>query len=263
VILATLLLLAGKLTPDTVQVKVDGAERLAYVFAPTSKSTSKPPVLFMFHGHGGSAQRCIERFGVEKRWPEAVVVYCDGLPVTTAGGNGKGWELQGNATNRDVKFFDALLPQVLSKYQGDPKKVFAWGFSNGGMFIYTLWSMRPDKFAAFCPSGSCIQDDDVQLRTPKPAFVTISANDNIVPTELQEEAFKKVLTIDHSESSGKPFGDGGTYYRGKQPVVCWRYSGGHEFPFESFPKLIEFFKGVRNGPLPDGQSKQARPKAGL
>jgi len=239
-----LLLLTVAASPDTIHVTVDGVDRVAYVFAPSKKSDSSPPVLFMFHGHGGSAQHCMEHFKMQERWPEAVVVYGDGLKITTAGGDGQGWQVDPNEQNRDVKFFDALLPKVLAGYNGDPKKVFAWGFSNGGMFVYTLWTMRADRFAAFCTSGSCFATDDIKLSTPKPAFVTISGNDPIVPPEYQEQALEQVEKEDASVKNGTDYGAAGTYYKGTQPVVVWRYKGGHEFPFEGFPKLIEFFRNI-------------------
>jgi polyhydroxybutyrate depolymerase len=242
--LAQLLLLALAKGPDTIHLTVNGVDRVAYAFAPSKRTSTRPPVLFMFHGHGGSAERCIDRFGVEKRWPEAVVVYCDGLPINGGGGIAKGWEIDTIERNRDIKFFDALLPKVLTSYHGDPKKVFAWGFSNGGMFMFTLWSMRPDKFAAFCASGSAIVNDDIHLDVPKPVFMTISGNDPIVPPSYQEAAFKEILKADRSAKKGTAYGAGGTYLKGTKPVVVWRYNGGHEFPFESFPKLIEFFKSI-------------------
>jgi len=242
-----LLLLATASGPDAIHTNVDGTDRLAYVIAPSHKTGSKPPMLLMFHGHGGSAERCMKRFYMEKRWPEAIVVYLEGLEVLTAGGSGLGWKLLPNNQNRDIRFVDALLPKVLKQYNGDPKEVFAWGFSNGGMFTYTLWSARPNKFAGFCPSGACIVSDDFKLTQPKPAFVTISGNDETVPTILQKAALAQVERVDGSAKTGKRYGSAGTYFKGLKPVVMWDYNGGHEFPFESFPKLIEFFKSVAAG----------------
>jgi polyhydroxybutyrate depolymerase len=237
-------LLTQAAKPDAIHLTVDGVDRLAYAFAPTKNTTANPPVIFMFHGHGGSAERCMGHFQMQTRWPEAVVVYGDGLDISTGGGNGQGWQLDGNEKNRDIRFFDALYPKVMSAYHGDPKKVFAWGFSNGGMFVYTLWSMRPNRFAALCSSGSAIVNSDVHLKTPKPAFITISSDDPLVPPPYQQQGFEQAEKADHSEKNGTPYGDGGTYYQGAEPVVCWRYKGGHEFPFESFPKLIEFFEAI-------------------
>jgi len=246
-VLPFLLALALAPQPKEIHLTIDSVDRLAYVFAPSQPPAGKPPVLFMFHGHGGSAQTCMRRFYAEKRWPQAVVVYCDGLPVETAGGNGKGWQLRAAADNRDLKFFDALLPKVLDQFHADPHNVFAWGFSNGGMFVYTLWATRADRFAAFCASGAAIINPGVRLTTPEPAFITISGNDPVVPTDLQETALKQAEQTDGSQKTGKQYGDSGTYFAGKQPIVVWRFNGGHEFPSESFPKLIEFFRSIADG----------------
>ena len=66
--------LTRSVLPDEVHVTVGGVERTALVFAPSKASAKEPPVVFMFHGHGGSAARCASRFSMEKRMPEALVV---------------------------------------------------------------------------------------------------------------------------------------------------------------------------------------------
>lgn len=240
-VLCALLLLD---TPARIQVNVDNLERQALIVAPSQTTTAKPPVLFMFHGHGGSADRCFNRFHFEKAWPDAVVVYPDGLPITLGDPtkNGKGWVLDCNEQNRDIKLFDVLREKVVKDFHGDPKRVFACGFSNGGMFMYTLWTMRPHQLAAVCPSGACIATDDTHLLEPLPCFVTVSGNDEIVPTQYQSQGVDAVKKVDRSQGSGRPYGDHGEYFRGQKPVVVWNYDGGHEFPFECYPSLIKFFK---------------------
>lgn len=244
--IATLLLAVSLAQPDDIHLSIDGVDREAFVFRPTKPTNGKPPVLFMFHGHGGSAERCMGKFHAETHWPEAVVVYGQGLPMTLGPQSymGPGWILDCNEKNRDIRFFDALRAKVLSDYSGDPNHCFAWGFSNGGMFMYTLWTMRGSEFAGFCSSGGCILTDDVKLAKPKPMFITISGNDNNVPTEYQKQAYDEVRKADHSQGKGTPYGDHGILLKGAQPVVMWSYNGGHEFPFECFPTLIKFFRQI-------------------
>lgn len=243
---ALLLLAAQAQQPDTVHFTVDGVDRTAYIFAPSKKSEGKPPVLFMFHGHGGSAERCMGKFHLEKAWPEAIVVYGDGLEVS--GGvhatGGKGWMVEPNDQNRDIRFFDAMLAGVVKDYNADPRNVFAAGFSNGGGFTYTLWTARADKITAFCPSGAAFFTDDTVLKLAKPAFVTISTDDEIVPTQYQKAALEEVKKINQSEASASPYGAEGVLHKGKQPTVVWTYKGGHEFPFQSYGELVKFFKSV-------------------
>ncbi len=133
---------------------------------------------------------------------------------------------------------------MVNEFHGDANKVFACGFSNGGMFVYTLWTMRADKFAGFCPSGAAFATDDTKLSVAKPCFVTISGNDDVVPAEYQKQAMEAVRAVNHaSASSAVAYGSSGVYYRGTAPTVVWNYNGGHEFPFECWGDLVRFFKG--------------------
>ncbi|MFN6052439.1 MAG: hypothetical protein ACK47R_16560, partial [Planctomycetia bacterium] len=61
-----------------VKLTVEGVEREALVQFPALESATAP-VLFFFHGHGGSAQNALKRFGLNKHWPEAIVVFMQGL----------------------------------------------------------------------------------------------------------------------------------------------------------------------------------------
>src|ERR1035438_688797 len=54
---------------------VDGAVREALVYAPPQASTNASPVVFVFHGHGGSMQNAARSFALQRVWPAAIVVY--------------------------------------------------------------------------------------------------------------------------------------------------------------------------------------------
>ena len=56
---------------------VDGTTRRAIVYSP-SKIGGKTPLVFSFHGHGDTAAN-FEGVGLQEAWPEAVVVYPQGL----------------------------------------------------------------------------------------------------------------------------------------------------------------------------------------
>ena len=240
------LLLFYPVQSDRIHLNVGGVDREALIVAPSAPTAAKAPVLFMFHGHGGSAERMFNRFHAERAWPSALVVYPDGLPIARGNpiNNGNGWVLDCNESNRDVQLFDALLTRVVHDYHADASRVFAAGFSNGGMFMYTLWTMRANKIAGFCPSGAAFATDDVKLSVAKPCFVTISGDDDIVPASYQSQAMEAVRQTNRCASSGSAYGAHGTIYRGTQPMVVWNYNGGHEFPFECWPDLIRFFNSV-------------------
>ena len=48
----------------------------------------------------------------------------------------------------DVRFVSDLLDQLEGQYCIDRRRVFATGFSNGGMLVYTLGQELPHRFAA-------------------------------------------------------------------------------------------------------------------
>src|SRR5579871_2850309 len=123
--LPILVLVSTAFNTRTIHLKVDGVDRNAIVVA-TNQVAPGSPVLFMFHGHGGSAERCETRFQLNLAWPEAIIVYPDGLPISVGdpANNGQGWALECKASNRDIRFFDALYSKITHDYKPNPKKVF-------------------------------------------------------------------------------------------------------------------------------------------
>ncbi len=50
---------------------VDGVKREAPVFAPSKKAAEKLPLVFDFHGHGGTARHAARTHHFQETWPEA------------------------------------------------------------------------------------------------------------------------------------------------------------------------------------------------
>ena len=117
IFLATTVLLASKAfaaEPAPTKWTVDGVEREALVFLPSTSSKSRPPVIFAFHGHGGNMHFAARGMAFQNFWPEAIVVYRQGLPtpgiVMDFEGKKPGWQREpGQLNNRDLKFVDAIL----------------------------------------------------------------------------------------------------------------------------------------------------------
>src|SRR2546430_338957 len=121
--------------PTPTKWTVDGVEREALVFLPSASSKSKPPVIFAFHGHGGNMHFAARGMAFQNFWPEAIVVYPQGLPtpgiVIDFEGNKSGWQRDiGQQNDRDLKFVDAIMTTLRQKYSIDEGRVYATGFSN-------------------------------------------------------------------------------------------------------------------------------------
>ena len=63
---------------QTISFDVGGTTRTAELAVPADLS-HPAPLVFAFHGHGGSGKNFERKMGIEGLWPNAIVVYPDGL----------------------------------------------------------------------------------------------------------------------------------------------------------------------------------------
>lgn len=243
--------------------KVDGVTREALVHIPAMAKTNAAPVVFAFHGHGGSMRNAARMFGYHTEWPETIVVYMQGLntpgKLTDPEGKKPGWQHGLGAENdRDLKFFDVVLASLKKENKVDAKRIYATGHSNGGGFSYLLWEARGKEFAAFAPSAalarSLVENKTIANTNsisgnraffPKPVLHVAGEKDSLVKFSWQKlmmEALRK-----HNQcGAGKSWGNenGCTIYESKvdAPVVTYIHSGTHKFPAEAPALIVKFFK---------------------
>ncbi len=239
--------LAEAAQPEKLSVDVGGVEREAIVYAPASKPKSgSSPLLFVFHGHGGNMKSFARNSRYQEVWPEAIVVYPQGLNTPTRvdpEGKKPGWQRSaGDQKDRDLKFVDAMLAALKKKHVVDDKRVYATGFSNGGVFTYLLWAERPDVFAAFAPCGG-LPLPTVQVKVAKPVFIVAGEVDPLVKIADQKAMVERVRDLDGAASPGKS-ANGAMVYESKQgtPVETLLHSGGHVLPHEAPKLIVDFFR---------------------
>lgn len=234
-------------------IKVDGVERTALVFAPASAKTTASPLVFCWHGHGGGSRQASLSFRIHQEWPEAVVVYPQGLPTkgkTDPEGKKPGWQQGPNDENgRDVKFFDALLGNLKKAYRVDPARIYSMGHSNGGRFTYLLWAQRGDIFAAYGPSGSPAIGLGRDFK-PASAFHVAGEKDQIVPYSGQRLTIEGIKVLDGVSPSDKGKSEGYlTTFKGTGglELATYVHPGGHNYPQEVPKLLVAFFKRHSKG----------------
>jgi len=269
-------------TPVRRQWTVDGVVREALVYAPTHARTNATPVVFAFHGHGGSMNNAARSFRYHAVWPEAIVVYMQGLNtpgrLTDAEGKRPGWQhAVGDQGDRDLKFFDAAVASLQQDYRVDARRIYATGHSNGGGFTYLLWAARANRFAAFAPSA-CVgravispSSENTPLpatshplpvgrgegrgegRTgvrnqnyiPKPVLHVAGENDALVKFAWQEQTIDALRKVNQC-GAGQPWGNekGCTLFPSKldAPVVTFIHPGTHQFPAAAPAIIVKFFK---------------------
>lgn len=234
--------------PERTEWKVDGVVREGLVCAPSKEGAGAPPLVFAFHGHGGSMQNAARSFGLHDVWPEAVVVYLQGLPtpgrLTDPEGKKSGWQhAAGEQEDRDLKLFDAVLASMKEKHKIDEKRVYATGHSNGGGFTYLLWSCRPDVFAAIAPVAAA-GARNLKDTTPVPVIHFAGQKDPLVKFEMQQRTIAAVRAFNGCEDQGKDWDKSCTIYPSPKeaPVVTYIHPGGHGYPAEAPPLIVKFFQ---------------------
>jgi len=229
------------------ELNAGNTAREALIHVPASATKIAAPLVFAFHGHGGTMRHAALSFALHAHWPEAIVVYPQGLPtpgrLMDPEGKRNGWQFAtGEQEDRDLKFVDALLAKLKQDFKVDESRVYATGHSNGGAFTYLLWAERADRFAAFAPSAAVMRE--VQRLTPKPALHCAGEKDALVKFPLQQLMMQAVRKRNGCNAGGEPWNGRATRYGSPSgtPFFTFIHPGGHEFPREASPLIVKFFK---------------------
>jgi len=249
-LLLTSLSLIADNEPGRQEWMVDGVIREGLVFAPIGVESNAAPVVFVFHGHGGSMNQAARSFHLHTLWAEAIVVYPQGLntpgQLTDPQGRRAGWQARvGDQDDRDLKFFDAMLDGLRADYAVDGKRIYSTGHSNGGGFTYLLWGARGDQLTAVAPSAAVTSMANLRKLKPKPVMHIAGENDALVKFAWQQRAMKALRRLNQC-GDGEPWGGnaGCTIYASEMrtPVVTCIHSGAHRFPASAPAIIVEFFK---------------------
>jgi polyhydroxybutyrate depolymerase len=228
--------------------KVGDVDREALVYLP--EGTGKHPLLFAFHGHGGSAAYSARKFAFHELWPEAICVYPQGLPtavpVIDPEGKMPGWQkFIGDQKDRDIEFFDAMLKTIKADNAVDENRIYSTGHSNGAFYTYILWAARGDTFAAFAPVAGNLSVKDFKEQKPKPVLHVAGEKDPIVRFASQERTIEQIRKLNGcSDATGKEAGKYCTEYSSSTGpvVVTFIHPGGHEVPEGAPERIVQFFK---------------------
>lgn len=189
------------------QLRHDGLVRWFMEYPPASSRTTNPangsvPVLILLH-FGTGNMRSSRIFGrtVEKDpWlnlakqhgylvlsPSAVASHRWRDGYNTKPYKGDWNDLLGGANNNvveidDVGYISALVEWAIQKRRGDRRKVYIFGFSNGGTMVQRMIIERPNMFAAATAAVANLPAADVPLPSRgTPFFLMCGTKDNRMP----------------------------------------------------------------------------------
>ena len=230
---------------------VNGVTREALVHVPANATTTSAPLVFVYHGHNGTMQAISRTYKFHEIWPEAIVVYPQGLNTTSSRdpeGKQAGWQRRpAQDSDRDLALFDIILASLKSDYQVDPKRIYATGHSNGGAFTYLLWATRGDALAALASVGTVVLLSPEEASTklsPKPIFHVAGTKDEIVAFANQKSTIDLIRAVNQCRD-GEPGGmEHCTLYPSKlgTPLIAYIHPGAHGFPRPASAAIRDFFK---------------------
>jgi len=180
---------------------VDGLSRSYLVHFPANHNPEQPiPVVLILHGaaQNAIAMQKLTQFDAVADREGFLTVYLNGtgpLPFALTFNAGGVLPPFDRKLPDDVRYTSAVLDDLAELTTVDPRRVFACGYSNGGMMCYRLAAELSDRIAAI---GSIAGSQAIELPLPArpvPVIHFHGSQDPIVPPAGPDETIPPFLTF--------------------------------------------------------------------
>ena len=166
-------------------IVVQGKKREYVLHVPKSPPGKPLPLVITLHGGAGSGPN-VKGFSLMDPAADSngfIAAYPSGMKGLI-GGTWNGSECCGLAMEEkspDLEFMSALIDELVGMNCVDPKRVYATGISNGGMFANHLACDLSDKIAAFASISGAMMDSSCTPKRPVSALIYHGTGDKFVP----------------------------------------------------------------------------------
>ena len=180
----------------------DGEDREYFLHVPASHdSSSSAPLLFNFHGFGGTASSQLDwsDFRALADTHGFLLVYPQGTELSGSTHWNSGLPGEDNKSPADdFGFITALIEHISESYGVDSDRIYATGYSNGGFLSYSLACYHSDRFAAIAAVSSTMLnefDGDCAPVRAVPVFSANGTSDSTVPYEGGTEGYQAIADV--------------------------------------------------------------------
>jgi polyhydroxybutyrate depolymerase len=162
----------------------DGIDREYLLYIPDSyDGTTAVPIVFNFHGYGGNVEEFMEYADLRSvaETNTFIVVYPQGSCLEGS----SHWNPCPNGPDNkseadDFGFVEAMINQISSEYNIDLDRVYAGGYSNGGMMAYGLANYKSDLIAAVASVSGTMLNCTGSTNHPMPVVHLHGTSDDVV-----------------------------------------------------------------------------------
>lgn len=174
-----------------VQNNSSGSITREYILhVPSNYDNASPtPLVINMHGFGDCADNYIEtvgnlyEFNALANQENILVAYPQGAYRPEK--EDTYWEPGDNGTDdiyeNDTYFIEQLISDINNDFNVDSDKIFACGYSNGGMMAYSLACNRSNLFSAIGIMSGTMLDEDCTLDNPIPIITFHGIADEVLP----------------------------------------------------------------------------------
>jgi polyhydroxybutyrate depolymerase len=182
-------------------IEVDARLRRYEIHVPLGYNKERPwPAIINFHGGGGRAAAARIQSGMDETADKEgfIVIYPDGTGffqkrlLTWNAGDCCSYAV--NNQIKDVDFTRALLDDVATLFNIDPKRIYATGHSNGAFMAYRVACELSDRIAAIAPISGVMTVHNCRPTRPVPIIHFHGTLDKYAPYDggIGEKSFSKV-----------------------------------------------------------------------
>ena len=224
------------LTPGeliTQNILHNGDEREYQLYLPSSYNEGTVyPVLLNFHGFGGNAkdyftfesdfQEVADQEGVILVYPQALLL--SGFSVWNAAPFA-----EDNKTDfDDIGFIETLIVDLQEQLSIDPERVYAAGFSTGGMFGYALACFSNEPIAGVAAISAAQLNLVDCAPSPTNAFIAHGTADDVLPYNGSSDiaSIDEVVSFWNNVNQTSTVAQESSYAFGKETVYLHTYTEG-------------------------------------
>ncbi len=172
------------------ELQVSGDRRQYILDAPPSSADDPRPLILAFHGFGDNApgfRQGLRLYDLGTR-ERVIVVHPHGRDdIHLMNHVGRGWDLV-ETGGRDQDFVEAIITEIESTRCVDRRRIFATGFSNGGLFSNLLACTLGDRLAAVTAVGGAAALDECTPSRPVPVLLLHGTADRVIDPAMVRRA---------------------------------------------------------------------------